>query len=138
MTKKSGQPKAAIKEGTAHPVEWAVGGLSALLILGLLGFLLYQAFFVSPDPPRFAYEIGRIERAGDAFRVPVAVTNQGTETAAGVRLSGMLERDGAVAETAEIEFDYIPRHSTRHGAFLFSADPGAAQLRVRVLGYSDP
>jgi len=138
MAKETGQQEGAFKEGTAHPVEWVVGVISALTVLGLLAFLLYQALFVSSDPPRFAYEIGRIEREGDAFRVPVTVTNQGSETAAGVRVSGVLERDRRAVETAEIEFDYVPRNSTRHGAFYFGADPGTAQLRVRTLGYNDP
>ncbi|RCS25112.1 TIGR02588 family protein [Phyllobacterium salinisoli] len=135
---KAKMPNAAVKEGAAHPVEWIVGAISMLIISGLLGFLLYDAIFAPSEPPRFTYDIGKTKRTDGTFRIPVAITNRGTETAAGVHLRGTLERNGAVVETSEIEFDYVPRNSMRDGVLFFSADPDTAHLRLMVVGYDNP
>ena len=118
-------------------LEWVVFGLGLALVLGVLGFLAYDGATATGEPPRFRIELGRPERRGDGFHVPVRVKNEGGETAGGVAVEVTLEAAGA-SERGEFVLAFLPRGGTREASVTFHTDPGAGHLRARVLGYEKP
>lgn len=128
----------AVQARTPHPVEWLIGGISAVLVVALLSYLAYLGMAADDRPPEFAVTVEEIEKVGERFHINVAVTNPGDSTAAGVIVRARLGERGELVETGEIEFDYLPAGSTRRGAFVFTNDPVSRDLELSVLGYTEP
>jgi uncharacterized protein (TIGR02588 family) len=118
-------------------LEWAVFGAGLALVLGVLGFLAYDGATAGDAPAEFRIELGRAERRGDGFHVPVRVTNSGGATAEGVHVEVVLEAAGR-AERGEFVVAFLPRGGTREASVTFHTDPAAGNLRARVLGYEKP
>ena len=133
-----------MKRGDKHPLEWAVFAVSLVLVIGTLGYLVYDAArgsFSDPEtggPPEIAVRLGKAERSGAAYAVPVEVHNRGEETAEGVHVEVVLESPGRQPERAEFEVAFVPRQSVRHGWVTFTQDPAAGRLTGRALGYEQP
>ena len=118
-------------------LEWAVFGAGAALVLGVLGFLAYDGATTADAPAEFRIELGRAERRGDGFHLPVRLTNSGGETAEGVHVEVTLEAAGRT-ERGEFVIAFLPRGGTREASVTFHNDPSAGTLRARVLGYEKP
>lgn len=121
-----------------HPVEWAVGAISALLIMALLAYLGYRAVTVDSSPPRFRMEVESVSQIDGKFQALVAVTNEGGSAAADMEVSGTLAGAGEDEETGTFRVDYLPQGSTRRGTLLFTRDPSAGRLNLSIHGYSEP
>jgi uncharacterized protein (TIGR02588 family) len=124
-----------------HPLEWAVFAVSAVLVAGTLGYLVWDAATTGSSPPRISVEVGPpapATPAGTSWTVPVTVRNDGHETAEGVRVEVALERPGIPPEVAEIEIAFVPRESRRQGWVTFAADPRLGHLTGRAVGYEKP
>jgi uncharacterized protein (TIGR02588 family) len=127
--------------GTAnkpHPVEWAVGLASTLLVTAMIGFIFYQAITQSPLPPRLS--IKRLPpMAGDSdHQVRFAVQNDANKTASAVHVQGEAKRLDGGTEVSEATFDYVPAQSLATGALIFSIPVTEANLTIRASGYMDP
>ena len=118
-------------------LEWAVFGVGAALVVGVVGFLVYDGATTADAPAEFRIELGRAERRGDGFHLPVRLTNSGGETAEGVIVEVLLEAAGQT-ERGEFVVAFLPRGSTREASVTFHNDPGTGRLRARVLGYEKP
>ena len=118
-------------------LEWVVFGAGLALVCGVLGFLAYDGATTGGAPAEFRIEIGRAERRGDGFHVPVRLTNGGGETAEGVHVEVVLETAGQT-ERGEFVVAFLPRGGTREASVTFTTDPAAGNLRARVLGYEKP
>ena len=118
--------------------EWVVFGLGLILVSVTLSYLLYAGATMGHEAPSIEVRLGTPERGQFNFLVPVEVINHGDETAEGVRIEVVIENGGALKERAELEVAFLPRHATREGWVTFNQDPGAAQLKARVLGYQRP
>lgn len=120
--------------------EKVVGAVGLLIVLGVVGFLLYEAL-----QPQTAAEIvtevkGVTPQAG-GYLVDFVASNQGRQTAASVTIEGALydpAQGDEPVETAEITFDYIPDQSDRSGSFVFEHDPRQYAVRLQVKGFMDP
>lgn len=121
-----------------HPLEWAVFGVSLVLVLGLIGFLVYDAATDGTRPPDLRVRLGRAERTAGGYAVPIEVRNQGDETAEGVHVEVALEIPGHEPEKADLEIAFVPRQSVRQAWVTFPVDPAAGRLTGRVLGYEMP
>ncbi len=122
-----------------HPLEWAIGAVSAALILVVVAYLGYRGIFDSGRPADIATRVESIAAVSGVFRADVSVTNRGGEAAAGVVVSGELDHgEGDSSERSEISFDYIAAGSTRRGSFMFRQDPARGDLRISVLAYTEP
>jgi uncharacterized protein (TIGR02588 family) len=120
-------------------LEWAVFGVSLVLVACTLGFLAYEGFGSAGDaPPELRVELGTPERRGEHFLVPVTVRNGGGQTAEGVTVEVALERDGSPPERGEFSVAFLPRGGQREGFVTFRTDPRSARLVPRVLGYEKP
>lgn len=94
-------------------LEWSVFGLGLLLVAGLIGYLGFLAFSGGHDLPELRVGLGKPERLKQGYRTKLTVENVGDETAIGVKVASGED---------EIDFDYVPRHSTREG-YLFTDVP---------------
>lgn len=119
-------------------LEWVVGGLGALIVAGVIGFLLYEGFAGGASPPEIHVEIKRIAPVRDGFRVQFEARNAGDEAAAQVAIEGVLSRPNAEPERSTVTLAYLPGRSERGGGLFFSADPRSGELSLRAQSYEDP
>ena len=118
--------------------EWIAAAASLLLVLGAIGFLLFDARNSPRSAPSIRIAIDSIITAGDGLLVEFHARNAGTTTAAGVRVEGRLSSDSGVVETSEVTLDYVPGESARSAGLFFSLDPREHRLDIRPTGYERP
>lgn len=118
--------------------ERIVAFLGLILVLGSLGFLLYEGVWGDNSPPDVVVELVRIRDSGDDYLVEFKASNEGGKTAADVRITATLTRDGREVEEAEASLDYVPAGSEQRGGLFFRNDPNAGELELRASGYQVP
>jgi uncharacterized protein (TIGR02588 family) len=118
--------------------EWIVAGVSAALVLGVLGFLIYDGVRSPLTPADLTIEVDSIQPAGPGYLVLFRARNSGRTTAAEVLVEGELEPDSGKVETSETTIDYVPAEGEQRGGLYFRQDPHRARLRLRAHGYRDP
>lgn len=120
-------------------LEWIVFTASLILVLGVLGYLVYDGATSGNTPPSIQFQLGTPQPQLNYFLVPVSVTNRGDETAEGVRIEVVLLGGGKEQEKGEFEIAFLPRQSTRKGWVTFQTDPRRIeQIKARVLGFEKP
>ncbi len=121
-----------------NALEWLVFAVSLVLVFGTLGYLIFSAATYKKSPPVLLITLGKVQPAAAQFRVPITISNDGGQTAAGVQIEVTLNEGQPDEEKANFTSTYLPRHSQRDGAVLFKSDPRKGQLQARVLGYENP
>ena len=116
-----------------NALEWAVFGVSLVLLIGLIVFIIRDAAADQGNPAQINVELGQPAAEGQRFRVPVHVTNVGDEPAEEVGIEVMLGD-----ETSLLTIGLLPSHSQEQGNVFFSNDPRSGELRHRVVGYLAP
>jgi uncharacterized protein (TIGR02588 family) len=119
-------------------LEWVTGILSAILVLGIVGWIAGQAILDRDTPPEFRSTIHSTQAVAGGFRIEFELFNDGSTTAAAVEVRGEMLSDDAALETAQVTFDYVPGKSSARGALLFAEDPAGREIRIRAVGYTDP
>lgn len=119
-------------------LAWVTSGVGLLLFLGSVGVLGYEGLFRNGGDPVIVLSVEGVAHDGQRWHARIRAENTGGATAARMVVAGELAAGPDVVETAEVEFDYVPAGSTRRGGLYFNRDPAAHQLRLRVLGYSEP
>src|SRR5690606_32846166 len=118
-----------------HPVEWVLGALSALLVLGLAAFLVYEGLTGTGGEPALRFgDIRTLERGGTHGLV-VQLHNDGPATAAQVEVTARLDGDPLVRHGT---LDFAPAHSRRDITFLFDRPVSPAEVELSILSYVDP
>jgi uncharacterized protein (TIGR02588 family) len=118
--------------------EWVVAALSAVVVLGAIGAMLYQAFTTDDAPPDVTIAVEDIRDLGGGYLVEFSARNGGGSTAAGLAVEGTLEADTGEVETATATLDYVPARASRGGGLYFRNDPRDYRLTVRAKGYERP
>lgn len=120
-------------------LEWIVGGLSAIVVCGIVLFLGYQALLGDTRPPDLAVTIDRVEQVEGGSLIVVAISNRGDQAASDVGLEAIVGEGGSDAVTREIRFDFVASRSVRRGAFVVKG-PGvdARDVRLVIHGYVEP
>ena len=126
------------KEKKTSPWEWVVGVVSALLVLGAAGFMMYEGFTAPESPPRITLQVDTVIEAEHGYVVEFRASNEGYSTAAGLLVQGELKSDTGTVETSEATIDYVPSQSHRSGGLFFSEDPRRYTLELRPKGYDRP
>jgi uncharacterized protein (TIGR02588 family) len=120
--------------------EKLAGLLGLLLVLGVLGFLLYEGVCPRSEAAIVAAQDAIIPQES-GYLVTFTASNRGRQTAASVLVEGALYDPASPeepVETSEMTFDYIPEQSDRSGALLFEHDPRQYELRIQAKGFMDP
>jgi len=121
-----------------HWSEWLAGGLSALLIATLLGWLGDQCYQYQPDKADFRVEVTGYTAVENGYRVAFSVFNLTGTSAAQVRVVATLGQQQGGAEQAAATFDYVASEAQASGALFFAIDPRKHDLKLRVVSYIDP
>jgi uncharacterized protein (TIGR02588 family) len=138
MAAKAREQRAPIKGAPTTSVsEWIVAIFSAALVLGLLGFLVYEGLGSPKTPPDVTIEVDSIQKAGPGYLVLFRARNSGRTTAAEVLVEGELEDSGKI-ERSETTIDYVPARGEQHAGLYFRGDPQRSRLRIRAHGYREP
>ena len=117
---------------------WGIGLLGLVLVLGSIGFALYEAAIGDSSPPNVTVEVEGIIPAQNGFLVEFRVLNKGGTTAAGLTVEGELRNGTAILETSDTTIEYVPARSERTGGLFFARDPGQYELELRAKGYETP
>jgi uncharacterized protein (TIGR02588 family) len=117
---------------------WAIGMLGLMLVLGSIGFALYEAAVGDSSPPNVRVQVEGIVPAANGFLVEIRVVNDGGTTAAGLTVEGELRDGTEVVETSDTTVEYVPSRSERAGGLFFTMDPRQYELQLRAKGYETP
>ncbi len=139
MTKDDERPRApaTVPEKTSR-LEWAVALAGLVVVLGAAGYMIAYAMTGAKGPPILQIAQVSVTPMGDRYALRFEARNDGDSTAAGVQVAAELTAGEAVVERVEVTIDYLPRGSRREGAFVFSHDPQAYEVELRIEGYSAP
>ena len=130
-------------------LEWAIGGLSMLVVLTGIGFLVYEAWTGTSLPPMVGIRIDRTIETPNGYVVEVTAANGGGTTARSVTIEGQLlepasgsggsgQAGARVVEKSSATLQWVPAHAERRGGLFFSRNPADYELHVRPLGYDAP
>lgn len=129
------------EEHHATLLERVTGLVGAAIVLGLVGFMLYEAIWGGHSPPNIEVELVRVVPSGDDYLARIRVHNIGGNTAAGVIVSGKLVPPGTAgskAESASVTVDYVPPGSSVEIGMFFDARPNERTLQLSADGYVQP
>ncbi len=117
---------------------WGIGLLGLALVLGSIGFALYEAVAGNSSPPDVTVQVIEILPAQNGFLVEFRVVNEGGTTAAGLTIEGELRNGTEIVEASDTTVEYVPSHSEREGGVFFTRDPRQYELQLRAKGYETP
>lgn len=120
------------------PWEWAIALVSAVLVLGTIGLMLYEALDAPSTPPDIAITVEEIIRTDSSYVVVFSAHNRGQTTAASLSVEGELTSGGQTVEKSAATLDYVPSEAKRQGGLFFSSDPQQYNLTIRPKGYDQP
>jgi uncharacterized protein (TIGR02588 family) len=118
-------------------VERVAGLVSAAIVLGTIGYLLYATLQPGPDEPILAVTVVQTRESDGSFVVDVEVRNRGRGAAADVHIAGRVRSVDGPEAHGEARVDYVPGFSTRRASLVFGVDRGGHPV-VRIVGYSRP
>lgn len=122
----------------ASPWEWAFAVISAIVVLGAIGALLYEAFAEPATPPRIEIMVDTILDTGTGYTVQFRAHNRGNTTAAGLVVEGELTSDTGSVETSSVTIPYVPPRAMREAGLIFAHDPRQFTLELQAKGYDLP
>lgn len=120
-------------------LEWSVFALSIVLVLGVLGYLVYQAYNHKASTPDLYVQIWSEPSANAPNRYHILLENKGGTTAEEVTVELVLMKDGEEMEKAQLQIPFAPQESKREGWVNFTKDPAKADtVSSRVVSYKKP
>lgn len=136
---KTEQQEKELPEEEKNFLEWTVFSLSVLLVIGILGYLIYQSSIYEPGSPDLVVTYEKDPSPHAPYRFHLFVKNDGQETAEEVNIEMVLLKNGEELEMGTIQIPYSPKESTREGWINFSINPANADsLYTRVVSFKKP
>ena len=117
---------------------WGIAVLGLALVLGSIGFMLYEAAAGDSSPPDVTVQMDSIRATQNGFQIEFRAINAGGTTAQGLTVEGELKNGAESVETSNTTIEYVPSHSERAGGLFFKSDPRQYQLQLRAKGYEKP
>jgi uncharacterized protein (TIGR02588 family) len=119
-------------------LEWTVLGVSVVVLVAVVGFLVVDGLVDEGRPPEPVVTL-RPQEAYDGehgWYLPATVANRGDSAAEAVLLRAVASV-GDDVEEAEVTIDYLPSGTEVEVTFTFSAEPDG-DVTVRPLGFRLP
>ena len=117
-------------------LEWVVFSVGAVLTVGLVAALLWDASGTSPEPVRCEVLLEASRPDGRGYLIPLEAVNRGGQTAENVVVEVALVRGSDTIETATLEIPFLPREGSRKGVVAFTSDPNESdRIETRCMGY---
>jgi uncharacterized protein (TIGR02588 family) len=120
--------------------EWIVAVFSLLLVLGAIGYLVYDTLTSPRLPADIRVSADTVIDGQGNYIVRFAARNVGGSTGASVLIAGELHpatNDSSI-ERSTATLRFIPGNSTRRGGLFFTHDPRTYRLVLRAEGFSAP
>lgn len=117
---------------------WGIALVGLAMVVGSIGFMLYEAAAGDPSPPDVTVRVDLILPTRNGHLVKFRVVNEGGSTAEGLTVEGELRNGIESVETSNTTIEYVPSHSEREGGLYFTLDPKEYELRLRAKGYEKP
>jgi uncharacterized protein (TIGR02588 family) len=117
--------------------EWTTLAISVILILGLLALVTYVSITGGNEPAIVSATPlpDEIRQEGEAYYLPVAVTNHGGRTAEEVLVQAELVRGDGSAEETQFTLDFLAGGETREATAVFATDPLTGELTIDVASF---
>ena len=112
--------------------EWVSLCASALLILCLAGYLLFEAF--QSNGPFVPVEIQTREVQGQ-FVLPVRITNRGGRTLRDLKIELSADSGAENPQPTDLVIDYLGEGSEQIGYFYFDRHPRELKVKARAISY---
>ena len=126
------------RSNTTPALEWMIGALGLILVLGTIGFLIYHALKDKNTPPDLSVQTDAVIKIENGYFVKFSVYNKGDDNAADVVVEAKIKQNGEDLETSSVTIDYAPSDSKREGGLFFTKNPGEGIFEIRALGYTKP
>lgn len=127
------------KRDAIPALEWTAAAVGLILAVAMIGAIVAEGISATDDPvPLLSVTAEAVTPAAQNHVVTVRLFNQSGRTAASVQVEGVLKRGADEVETSSATIDYVPGHSEAHGGLIFTQDPRAHQIELRVTGYEHP
>ena len=119
-------------------LEWLVLGISAAVLIGLVGFLVIDGITDSgrPPAPLVVLDTDAAYEVSGGWVVPATVMNEGDEAAEALALRATATVAGT-EEESEITVDFLPSGTDVNVTFGFSAQPDG-EITVQTVGFRLP
>lgn len=127
-----------VKPFPESPAEWVSFALASAVLLGILGTVGYLGLRDRNQQPPLLEVTSSVEKRQDKYYVPFTVVNSGGETAEAVQVIAELRVNGELTEWGDQQIDFLSSQEETKGAFVFTQDPQAGELTVRVASYIEP
>jgi uncharacterized protein (TIGR02588 family) len=119
--------------------EWVTFGAASFILAIVAGLVGYVWLNENDKPPILSVSNKQTIREVDGkYYVPFEVTNTGGGTAESVQIMAELKIGEKVAETGDLQIDFLSSGEREEGAFVFTQNPRQGQLIIRVASYKLP
>ena len=119
-------------------VEWVALAISALAVIGVVGFLVVDGLGDEGQPPTPIVELRRADAyaTDHGWILPATVTNDGDRAAEALVLRATATVAGG-EEESELTVDYLPAGTSVEVSIGLSAEP-EGEVTVQVVGFRLP
>lgn len=126
------------KEGRTG-AEWITLTISILIIASLVGLLTYLHFTQGTKPPIIQVEakLEEVKQQGDAYYLPLTITNMGEKTAQDVEIQVSLDSGEGDPESIGFTILFLAGSESDYETAVFSNDPSEGELSY-VISFSTP
>lgn len=119
--------------------EWVTFSIASFILAVVVSLVGYTWLNDKDQPPILSVSNQQtIREVNGQYYIPFEIVNTGGETAEAVQILAELWIGGEMAETGELQVDFLSRGEKQEGAFIFTQDPRKGQLKIRVASYKLP
>lgn len=120
--------------------EWITLGVSAAVVLVLIGLIGYEYFTSGARPPVIEARplVGEVRQAGGAYYLPLEVANRGERTAEDVKVRVYLASDNGDRESSQLSIGFLAGGDAEQEVVVFQGNPSKGSLGVDVLSFRKP
>ena len=123
-------------EKRAEQVEWAIGIVSAIMIVAIVGFLVFRGVTTTGGVPSLTVTTEQAADFAETGQLLFSVRNDGSRAAANVIVSAVFDDGPGEEERRSVHIDHVSAGSTKTGGLYLPK--GTTEFEVMVEGYADP